>query len=142
MLLENQFERSEVVHFDRTGKQTLLSWTDWSNTLASFSRDRRILFSVASPLPTLTGLQPALVVMRGWTDRQRRSWAGQLARLFRIDLTRGQVLEERSLGPVDPTGWLGTAHVAVSPDGQELALMFGRTLGHLYVLRDLPTAPR
>jgi hypothetical protein len=65
-----------------------------------------------------------------------------MARLFRIDVARGQVLEERTLGPVDPTGWLGTAQVAVSPDGQELALMFGRSLGHLYVLRDLPTAPR
>ncbi|HZX40702.1 MAG TPA: hypothetical protein VFE93_02615, partial [Myxococcaceae bacterium] len=293
VLLENQFERSEVAHIDRSGKQTLLSWTDWTNTLASFSRDRKILFSVASPAPTLSGVQPGLVVMRGvdgtpaqvlgdgtaqdlspdgrwalviddarttlsalpvgvgqsrrfptgglrllaarwYSDGQRvlltgrspddrenhlflvtagsaprqlsdvplssrpvlyvspdgrlaaaldpvmqpvlvsledgkprtipglapdaipRGWArdgqlwftrggdraGQLARLLRIDVLRGQVLEERSVGPGDPTGWLGTAHVAVSPDGQELALMFGRSLGHLYVLRDLPAAPR
>ena len=292
VLLENQFERAEVAHVDRGGKQTLLSWTDWNNTLASFSRDRRILFSVANPRPTLEGVQPALVVMRGvdgspaqvlgngtaqdlspdgrWAlviddDRRKlsamptgagsarqfptgelillaarwftggervlvsartptaqenhlflvrpdqpprqlsevpissrqllyvspdgrlaatldplmqpllvslengtslripglaaevipRGWArdgelwvteggdraGAPARLARIDVSTGRMLEERRLAPVDPTGWLGTAQVAVSPDGQEVALMFGRSLGHLYVLRGLLAAP-
>jgi len=79
--------------------------------------------------------RPALVHL--WRDR-----AGPLARLLRIDVQRGQVNEERSLGPGEPTGWLGTAQVVLSPDGQEAALMLGRALGHLDVLRDLPAAQR
>ena len=289
VLFEHQFERSEVAYMDRSGKQTLLSWTDWNNTLVSFSHDRRILFSVASPLPTPEGVQPALVVMRAvdgspaqvlgkgtaqdlspdgrwalvldderrklsamptgvgsarllptgelqllaarWcpdgeravvsartpdgqenhlfavgpgepprrlsevplssrqilyvspdgrlaaaldplmrpllvsledgkegtipglpTDAIPRGWArdGQLwltrggdragvpARLLRIDVASGRALEDRPLAPVEPSGWLGMAQVAMSPDGQELALMFGRSLGNLYVLRGLP----
>ena len=64
VLLRNQFERNEVQAVDSDGRQVLLSWTDWTNSTAAVSRDRKVLFSVASPVMTQTGVQPSLAVLR------------------------------------------------------------------------------
>ncbi|HET9034783.1 MAG TPA: hypothetical protein VFN45_01210, partial [Myxococcaceae bacterium] len=102
-----------------------------------------VLVSLEDGKPgTIPGLPPD-AVPRGWAG-DGQLWvtrggdrAGVPARLLRIEVATGKALEERALAPVDLTGWLGMAHVAVSPDGQELALMFGRSL---YVLQGLPEA--
>jgi hypothetical protein len=293
VLLSNQYERSEVAA-DHEGRQQLLSWGDWTNSLAAFTRDRKVLFSVTDPTPTLEGEQGSLVLLRGvdgepaqilgtgmaedlspdgqwaltisvdgktlgalpigpgqprtfplkdlivnrarWSadarsillvargpsdpavhlyalgaddgvlrlvsqeslagrrilfvspDGQRvatldsswrplilsladgrpipspalppdaipRGWAspGELwitrggdraparARLLRMDVSAGRVLEERDIGPIDPTGSGGIGHVIVSKDGRDMALMFGRTVGQLFVLRGLLAQPR
>jgi hypothetical protein len=65
VLLRNQFERAEVQALDSTGHQVLLSWTEWANSTAAVSADRRVLFTVASPVLTPTGQQPSLAVLRG-----------------------------------------------------------------------------
>jgi eukaryotic-like serine/threonine-protein kinase len=64
VLLTNQFERAEVQAVDADGHQALLSWTEWANSAAAISRDRKALFTVASPVVTPTGQQPALAVLR------------------------------------------------------------------------------
>ncbi|HEY1335413.1 MAG TPA: serine/threonine-protein kinase, partial [Myxococcaceae bacterium] len=60
VLLTNQFERAEVQAVDADGHQVLLSWTEWANSAAAISRDQKALFTVASPVVTPTGQQPAL----------------------------------------------------------------------------------
>jgi eukaryotic-like serine/threonine-protein kinase len=57
------------------------------------------------------------------------------ARLRRVDVRDGRVLEERIVGPVDPTGSLGVSWVVLTPDGKGLAFAYGHTLGYLYILR-------
>ena len=293
VLLSNQYERSEV-SIDHEGRQRLLSWGDWTNSIAAFTRDRKVLFSVTEPTPTLEGSQGSLVLLRGldgepaqilgkgmaedlspdgqwaltisidgkrlgalpigpgrtrtfpmndlvvnrarWAadgrtivlaargssdpalhlytlgvedgklrlvsqeslagrrilflspDGQRvatldsswrplllsladgrpipspqlpsdaipRGWAspGELwvtrggdraparARLLRIDVSTGRVLEERDIGPLDATGSGGIGHVILSKDGRDTAMIFGRTVGQLFVLRGLPARSR
>jgi len=65
VLISNQFERAEVQALDSEGHQVLLSWTEWANSVAAVSRDRKVLFTVASPVLTPTGQQPSLAVLRG-----------------------------------------------------------------------------
>src|SRR5262249_36517457 len=61
-LLSNQYERSEVA-VDQGGRQTLLSWGDWTNSVVAFARDGRVLFSGTDPTPTGTGPQGSLVFL-------------------------------------------------------------------------------
>ena len=61
---------------------------------------------------------------------------------MRMDVSTGRVLEEREVGPLDPTGASGVGHIIVSKDGRDIALQFGRTLGQLFILRGLSTQPR
>ncbi len=293
VLLSNQFERNEVQTVDVDGHQTLLSWTDWTNSTAAVSRDRKVLFSVASPVPTLAGVQPSLAVLRsvdgspaqvlgegealdlspdgrwalvktpsgdtlgalptgpgqarryplaglsvrsarwmpdgkrivfvgrvaggpfelfeldpdrgparrvseqlplsgrpafsvspdgqlaaaidveervvivslsdgkprrvpglqlgawprGWAS-PRELWLTQGAdfpaatRLFRVDIESGKVLEERMFGPPDPAGASSLASVQVTGEGRDVAYVFNRFLGHLYIVRGLPRRSR
>jgi hypothetical protein len=293
VLVRNQFERNEVQTVDSEGHQVLLSWTDWANSTAAVSRDRKVLFSVASPVITQTGVQPSLAVLRsvdgspaqvlgegeavdlspdgrwalvrtiandalealptgpgqpqryplvGFTvrsarwmpDGKRIVFAGRVAggpfelfeldpdrgpprrvseqvtlggwpafsvspdgqlvaaldgeervvivslsdgkprripglppgawprgwaasrqlwftqgadlptatRLFRVDIESGKVLEERTFGPPDPTGASSLAFVQVTGEGRDVAYIFNRFLGHLYILRGLPGRSR
>jgi len=64
VLLSNQYERSEIV-VEQDGRQSLLSWGDWTNTVVAFAPDRRALFSGTDPTPTQTGPQGSLVFLRG-----------------------------------------------------------------------------
>ena len=288
VLISNQFERAEVQAVDASGHQILLSWTEWANSAAAISRDRKALFSVASPVLTKTGQQPSLAVLRAmdgspaqvlgegdaldlspdgrWAllraeprdallavpigagvprrfplgdlkawcarwlpDGQRiiltaragsgpyrlheldpdrgpprllsdvplgtqpilvlspdgllaaavdledqlvvvrlsdgvpvrvpgippgslpRGWAAphqlwltegadlpDATRLFRVDIATGKVLEERRLGPPDPSGATALAFLELTSDGREVVYTFNRSLGHLYIMRGLP----
>jgi hypothetical protein len=292
VLISNQFERAEVQAVDADGHQVLLSWTEWTNSAAAISRDRKALFTVASPVLTPTGQQPALAVLRGmdgspvqvlgegdaldlspdgrWAlirterrdallavptgpgvprkfalgdlrawcarwlpdgrriiltaragsgpyrlheldpdrgpprlvsdvplgtqpilvlspdgllaaavdledrlvvvrlsdgaqtrvlgippDSLPRGWAAphqlwltqgadlpEAMRLFRVDIGTGKVLEERKLGPPDPSGATALAFLVLSGDGREAVYTFNRSLGHLYILRGLAQRAR
>jgi len=288
VLLSNQFERAELQALDSSGHQVLLSWTEWVNSTAAISPDRKVLFTVASPVLTPTGPQPSLAVLRGvdgspaqvlgegealdlspdgrwalvraderdallalptgagttrrlplgelrvWNARWLpdgkqiiftaragsgpyrlyeidpeqgtprpvsdvplgtrqvlvvspdghlaatvdledravvialsdgaplrvpglppgswpRGWASprQLwltegtdlptaTRLFRMDIDSGKVLEERKVGPPDPSGAATLGFLQVNGDGRDVAYTFNRFLGHLYIVRGLP----
>jgi len=292
VLLSNGFERSEVQVLDPDGHHVLLSWTEWVNSAAAVSRDRKVLFTVASQVLTPTGQQPSVAVLRSmdgspaqllgegealdlspdgrwalvrsderdqlialptgvgtarrlplgelrvWTARWSmdgkrvvftararsgpyrlyeldpeqgsprlvsetllgarpalvlspdgrlaaamdleervvlvslldgteirvpglpasswpRGWASprQLwltegtelpaaTRLFRVDIGTGKVLEERRVGPPDPSGASALFYVEVADEGRSVVYTFNRYLGHLYILRGLPLPPR
>jgi hypothetical protein len=63
------------------------------------------------------------------------------AKLFRLELTTGRVLESRTIGPVELTGSGSLNQVVVSPDGRGVAFTFFRRLGHLYLVKGLPLRP-
>ena len=52
------------------------------------------------------------------------------------------MLEERTFGPPDPAGASSLASVQVTGEGRDVAYTFNRFLGHLYILRGLPTRSR
>jgi hypothetical protein len=116
--------------------------------VATWTASRQpVLLSVADGNPiTALGLQGAAPV--GWASPGElwvtRGLGATSCRvpLFRIELTTGRVLEEREVGPLDPTGCIGVHFLAISKDGQDVALAFGRSVGHLFILRGLPLQPR
>jgi len=59
-----------------------------------------------------------------------------------VDIETGKVLEERKLGPPDPSGATALAFLELSGDGREAVYTFNRSLGHLYILRGLPLRAR
>ena len=54
-----------------------------------------------------------------------------------MDIETGKALEERRLGPPDPSGATALAFLELSSDGREAIYTFNRTIGHLYILRGL-----
>ena len=80
---------------------------------------------------------------RGWSA-EGHLWVSRggdrtpvVARLLRLDVERRRVLEERLIHPAEPSGAIYMRDVAISPDGRKVAYVYGRNLGHLYLLRGL-----
>jgi hypothetical protein len=59
-----------------------------------------------------------------------------------VDIDSGKVLEERKVGPPDPSGAATLGFLQVNGDGRDVAYTFNRFLGHLYIVRGLPGRPR
>ena len=65
MLIDNRLVRQEIVYAgDGSGPQTLLSWGEWNDRLASLSADGKVLFTTVLTVVPSEGSQPALVVLR------------------------------------------------------------------------------
>jgi hypothetical protein len=65
VLISNQLDRSELVYAgDGGGRQTLLSWTDWTYPLAALSADGKVLFSTLETVPAYEDLQSTSVMLR------------------------------------------------------------------------------
>jgi hypothetical protein len=105
--------------------------------------NRPILISVgAGTVRQIPGLEPG-VKPRGWAG-DGQLWFTQnsdrppaQAKLFRVHLASGRLLDSRTIGPVELTGSAGMNEVVISPDGREVAFTFYRRLGYLYILKGL-----
>ena len=82
-------------------------------------------------------------IPRGWSA-EGHLWISRggdrtpvVFRLMKIDVERRKVLEERVVAPAEMTGAIYIRDVAISPDGRRVAFIYGRNLGHLYLLRGL-----
>jgi len=58
-------------------------------------------------------------------------------RLFRVDVRTGKVLEERSVGPTDPSGVTAIGPVVLTPDARHVAFTYVHRVGSLYIVRGL-----
>lgn len=90
----------------------------------------------SEPIP-LPGLGKNTIPI-GWSA-EGHLWARDTAtfnrtRLFKYDVDRRRVLEERSVAPADLSGvtWIG--NVRITPDGRALAFNYGLRLTNLFVL--------
>jgi hypothetical protein len=86
-------------------------------------------------------------VPHGWAP-DGSLWLGQggdhapaRLRLFRVDIFTGKVLEERSVGPTDPTGAAAIMALALTPNGRSVAFSYWHDLGSLYIVRGLWRPP-
>jgi Tol biopolymer transport system component len=61
-------------------------------------------------------------------------------RLLRLASRTGQLLEERNIGPADPSGTIAIGGAVLSPDGRQVAFVYYRNLGSLVILRGLASA--
>jgi len=113
-------------------------------TAATVDADNRpILISVsAGTVRQIPGLDPG-AKPRGWAG-DSQLWFTQnsdrlpaQAKLFRVDVASGRMLESRTIGPIELTGSGNINQVVISPDGRELAFTFTRHLGYLYILKGL-----
>jgi hypothetical protein len=82
-------------------------------------------------------------VPRGWSS-EGHLWVTRggdrtpaRARLLRFDVEHRRLLEERMVAPAEISGTIYLRDVAISPDGRSMALVYGRNLGYLYMLRGL-----
>jgi hypothetical protein len=80
---------------------------------------------------------------RGWS-REGHLWltvderAGPArARLLKVDIRNGQILEEHVVAPPDPTGTGVIGGVVLTPDGKGVAFNFFRSAGETYILHGL-----
>jgi len=65
VLITNLLDRLELVYVnDGGGSQTVLSWADWNDPLASLSANGEVLFSIPRTPPTSEGFQPLWVMLR------------------------------------------------------------------------------
>jgi eukaryotic-like serine/threonine-protein kinase len=80
------------------------------------------------------------VVPAGWTE-DGQLWARKFrevpTRLLRFDIAKRRVVEERSVGPIDPTDVIRVTRVRITPDGRSLAFDDERTLGGLVLVEGL-----
>jgi hypothetical protein len=80
------------------------------------------------------------VVPAGWTA-DGQLWASRFrevpTRLLRFDIRSRRVVEERSIGPSDPTGVTRITRVRITPDGRSLAFDDERALGTLHLVDGL-----
>jgi len=58
-------------------------------------------------------------------------------RLTRVDILKGRVLEERSVGPTDSSGVLAIVAPAFASDGRSMAFTYWHVLGSLYIVHGL-----
>jgi hypothetical protein len=59
-------------------------------------------------------------------------------RLFRVDVRTGKVLEERSVGPTDPSGVTSIGgRLVLTRDGRQVAFTYSRSVGYLHIARGL-----
>jgi hypothetical protein len=58
-------------------------------------------------------------------------------RLFRFDIGSRRVVEQRSIGPSDPTGVTRITRLKITPDGRSLAFDDERALGTLHLVEGL-----
>jgi eukaryotic-like serine/threonine-protein kinase len=104
-----------------------------------------VSMSDGTPLPVPSTLADARP--RGWSPEghlwvtQGGDRAAAQARLLRFDIRSGKVLEERSIGPTDPSGVTGMVYLVLTPDGRGVAFTHSRTVGYLYIARGLWRAP-
>ena len=120
---------------------------DGKTAAAVDSEDRPILISlVTGTARQIPGLEPG-AKLRGWAG-DGQLWFTQdsdrpegRAKLFRLDLETGRVVDSRTIGPSELTGAGRLNQVIVSPDGREVAFTFFRRLGYLYTLKGLPSRP-
>ena len=109
--------------------------------------DRAVVIALSDGAPLrVPGLPPGSWP-RGWASA-RQLWLTEgtdlptATRLFRVDIDSGKVLEERTVGPPDPSGAATLGFLQVNGDGRDVAYTFNRFLGHLYIVRGLPGRPR
>jgi eukaryotic-like serine/threonine-protein kinase len=80
------------------------------------------------------------VVPTGWS-REGQLWVNRFrevpTKLLRFDIKSRRVLEERSIGPTDPTGVTRITRLRITPDGRFLAFDYERTLGSLVLVEGL-----
>jgi eukaryotic-like serine/threonine-protein kinase len=90
-----------------------------------------------------------LSVPSGHADALPRGWApdGSLwlsqggdhapvrLQLFRVDVRTGEVLEERTVGPTDPSGVTSIEALVLTPDGRRVAFTYSRSVGYLHIAR-------
>jgi eukaryotic-like serine/threonine-protein kinase len=82
-------------------------------------------------------------VPRGWAPdgslwlSEGGDHPGERLRLFRVDVHTGKVLEERSVGPTDPSGVTNIEPLVFTPDGQSVAFSYRHIVGSLKILRGL-----
>ena len=80
------------------------------------------------------------VVPAGWTA-DGQLWASKFrevpTRLFRFDIRSRRVVEQRSIGPTDPTGVTRITRLKITPDGRSLAFDDERALGTLHLVEGL-----
>jgi len=85
VLIDNRLDRQEIVYAgDGSGPQTLLSWGEYNDLLASLSADGRVLFTTVLTVAPSEGLTPGLVVLRS-TDGAPAQVLGEG---FSMDLSR------------------------------------------------------
>ncbi|HZW90749.1 MAG TPA: WD40 repeat domain-containing protein, partial [Myxococcaceae bacterium] len=84
VLITSLLLRNELVYADGSGRQTLLSWTDWNTSLAALSRDGTVLFSTIQTATPAEGSQPT------WAEGSTPTWAT----LRRTDGSPAKVLGE------------------------------------------------
>ncbi|RPH71279.1 MAG: serine/threonine protein kinase [Myxococcaceae bacterium] len=58
-------------------------------------------------------------------------------RRFRVDVRTGKVVEERSVGPTDPSGVTSIGRLVLTPDGRHVAFTYSRSVGYLHIARGL-----
>jgi dipeptidyl aminopeptidase/acylaminoacyl peptidase len=109
--------------------------------------DRALIIALSDGAPLRVPGLPMDSWPRGWAA-PRQLWLTEGAdlpaatRLFRVDIDSGKVLEERKVGPPDPSGAATLGFLQVNGDGRGVAYTFNRFLGHLYILRGLPQRAR
>ena len=59
------------------------------------------------------------------------------ARLFTVDIERGERRLVREIEPRDPAGVTGIARIAITPDGQAYAYSYRQTLSELFLVEGL-----
>jgi hypothetical protein len=92
------------------------------------------------PLPGIApGSEPAGWTSDGqlWIHGKPASSPGGPRRLLRYDVSRRQIVEERSVVPGDLTGFNRVYRVLITPDGRHTAIQYGRRLSSLYLLERL-----
>jgi hypothetical protein len=95
------------------------------------------IFPIDGGLPTRlpelgTGLEPLV-----WTA-SGDLWVGNLrdvpSHLSRFDIKRRRIVEERNVGPSDPTGVLEFDRLLLTPDGRATAFVYQRDIGRLLLM--------
>ena len=144
LLITNLLDRSELVYAgDSGGRQTLLSWTDWTYPLAALSADGKVLFSTLETVPAPEELQQTWVVLRSTDGAQAQilgeglafdlSDDGRWALVTNSDRTNLTALPTGVGGPRSiPTGGLLVCTARWMPGAKE-ALVTARAPGENHV---------
>ena len=108
--------------------------------------DRLVLVSLNDGTQLRVPGLPAGSWPRGCSARQLWLTQGtelpEATRLFRVDIGTGKVLEERRVGPPDPSGASALFYVEVTDEGRAVVYTFNRFLEHLYIARGLSVRQR
>jgi serine/threonine protein kinase/Tol biopolymer transport system component len=125
--------------FIRTGSHAI---SPDGTRVAAVERGQIMLYPVdggAAPVP-VPGLSPGDVPSR-WGPDGRSLYVYRQdelpARVFRVDVASGRKELWKTLGPSDPAGVTGLAHVIFTPDGTSYIYNYLRLLSDLYLVEGL-----